>query len=173
MRKIKINISLEPIKNKDLVKSYKPDTYKQEFLEDSGILLSDNRKICPKEFTPYMDGKIVDEDKFSKYVSDHSYLNYEIVVLYMFTNKHFYCIEFEAGYVDHVTEKTSYLWNELHDPFGKEYRFQDEQTAIHKAIAIAKEGRWGCPIKLRVMKRIIKNESWHIYEIDPKKYYQK
>lgn len=79
MRNIKINISLEPFKNKELLKSYNTDTYKEEFLEDSGILLSGYRKICPKEFTPYLDGKIIDEDKFSKYMSEHTYINYEII----------------------------------------------------------------------------------------------
>jgi hypothetical protein len=85
----------------------------------------------------------------------------------------FYCIEFEAGYVDHVTGKMSYLWKELQDPFGNEYRYKDEQTAIHKAIQIAKEGRWGCPINLKVMKRIVKVESWYIHGLDSKDYYVK
>jgi hypothetical protein len=77
MRKIKINIELAP-KNLEL-KKYNPDTYKEDFLNDSGILLSPYRKICPKEFTPYMDGTIVDEVKFSKYIVEHTYLNYEII----------------------------------------------------------------------------------------------
>jgi hypothetical protein len=89
------------------------------------------------------------------------------------TETQFYCIEFYAGYADHNTEKVTYRWEELQDPFGNEYRFKDEQTAIHKAMEIAKEGRWGHPIKLRVIRRVIKVESWFIHELDPKDYYVK
>ncbi len=77
MRNIKIHIQLA--KATVPQKSYNSETYVEEFLEDSGIFVSANRRICPKTFTPYIDGTILDEDKFSKYIEEHDYLNYEIV----------------------------------------------------------------------------------------------
>jgi hypothetical protein len=84
----------------------------------------------------------------------------------------YYAIEFYASYVDHKTEKLTDEWHDMHDPFNKPYHFKDEQTAIHKAIDLAKEGRWGIPIQLRVIKHIITHEKWYIHEFMPKDYYQ-
>ena len=86
--------------------------------------------------------------------------------------KRYYSIQFYAGYVDEKMHEPIYKYEDLHDPFNKPYHFKDEQTAIHKAIDISKEGRWGSPIKLRVIKNIIKHEKWHIKDLDPKDYYQ-
>lgn len=86
----------------------------------------------------------------------------------------YYTIEFHAGYVDHKTEVMTYKWDELHQPLnGEPYHFKDEASAMMKAKEIAKEGRWGCPIDLRIIKRVIKTENWHICELNSKDYYEK
>jgi hypothetical protein len=75
MRNIRINIEIAKNKNH---KTYTLETVVEEFLKDSGILISTDRRICPKSYTPYINATILDEDKFSKYISENE-LNYEIL----------------------------------------------------------------------------------------------
>ena len=86
----------------------------------------------------------------------------------------YYTIEFKACYVDNETKQLTYKWEELQHTLGGEpYRFPDEAMAIMKAKEIATEGRWGCKIDLRVMKRVIHTENWHVCELLAEDYYKK
>jgi hypothetical protein len=86
----------------------------------------------------------------------------------------FYTIEFNACHVDNKTGEKTYAWEELEQTLsGEPFRFPDEALAVMKAKEIAAEGRWGCKLDLRVIKRIIHTESWHICELLAKDYYKK
>lgn len=79
MKKIKINIKLDPNPNpKSNEKTIEGKTIFESFLEVSGIDVETHRKICPKTFTPYMMGVVVDEEKFTKYIAVND-VDYEIV----------------------------------------------------------------------------------------------
>ena len=86
----------------------------------------------------------------------------------------YYTIEFKVCHVDNETKQLTYKWEELQQTLsGAPYRFPDEALAIMKAKEIAAEGRWDCKIDLRVIKRIIHTENWHICELLAKDYYKK
>ena len=63
-------------------------------------------------------------------------------------------------------------WAELSD-FFTDYRFDEAENALVKAAEIARQGKWGQPIKLRVMKYIKTVNSWYIGGFDPEDHYQK
>ena len=79
MKKIRINIKLDPNPNpKSNEKIIEGKTLIESFLEVSGIGLETHRKICPKTFTPYIMGIVIDEEKFAKYITEND-IDYEIV----------------------------------------------------------------------------------------------
>lgn len=83
----------------------------------------------------------------------------------------YYTIEFKVGFVNNMTEEIIYKWDQLYEPLsGNPYHFKDEAMAVMKAKEIAKEGRWGCSINIRIIKRIIKTENWVIREFNSKDY---
>ena len=91
----------------------------------------------------------------------------------MDVDQYYYVIEFYTGYITSKSEEVISEWDELLDVFGRGYKFNDEKAAIRKAIEISKQGMWGQPIRLRVMKRIVKIVSEQICELDPDCYYIK
>ena len=85
----------------------------------------------------------------------------------MYEEEKYYTIEYYGG-VDNPE-----YWVKLLDTFGYPYHFDEAEAAISKATAVAMQGKWGQPIKLRVMKYIKKVEFWKVQEFDPKDYYEK
>lgn len=85
----------------------------------------------------------------------------------MHEEEKYYTIEYYGGVNDPDD------WTKLMDTFGYPYHFDDADAAISKATEIAMQGKWGQPIKLRVMKYIKTVNSWNIREFDPKDFYQK
>jgi hypothetical protein len=87
----------------------------------------------------------------------------------MYEEEKFYVIEYYTGEEDSL----SHDWTTLFDTFGEPYRFNTAEAALDKAKEIAEQGRWGQPIRVRVMKYIIRTEGWQIGEFDPKEHYRK
>lgn len=86
----------------------------------------------------------------------------------MHTEEKYYAIEYLVG-PDSAKDGD---WAELSD-FLTDYRFDEAEAAITKAMQIATLGKWGQPIKLRVMKYIKTVNSWNISEFNPEDYYKK
>ena len=63
-------------------------------------------------------------------------------------------------------------WEDLTDTFANPYHFDEAAVALVKAKEIARQGKWGQPIKLRVMKYIKTVNSWKLREFEPKDYYK-
>lgn len=74
MRNIKLKIQLARNENH---KRYIPETYREEFLNDSGIDVT-SRSFCTETFVPMYLGNILDEEKFTKYIAEND-VDYEIV----------------------------------------------------------------------------------------------
>lgn len=74
MRSIKLKIQLARNENH---KRYTPETYREEFLNDSGIDVT-SRSFCTETFVPMYLGNIFDEEKFTKYIAEND-VDYEIV----------------------------------------------------------------------------------------------
>lgn len=90
-----------------------------------------------------------------------------------FTNMHteekYYVIEYFVGFEN----SDDGHWEELTDTFANPYHFDDAEEALAKAEEIARQGMWGQPIKLRVMKYIKTTNSWYIGGFEPEDHYQK
>ncbi len=74
MRNIKLKIQLARNENH---KRYTPETYREEFLNDSGIDVT-SRSFCTETFVPMYLGNILDEEKFVKYIAEND-IDYEII----------------------------------------------------------------------------------------------
>ena len=74
MRNIKLKIQLARNENH---KRYTPETYREEFLNDSGIDVN-SRSFCTETFVPMYLGNILDEEKFAKYITEND-VDYEII----------------------------------------------------------------------------------------------
>ena len=74
MRNIKLKIQLARNENH---KRYTPETYREEFLNDSGIDVT-SRSFCTETFVPMYLGNILDEEKFAKYIAEND-IDYEII----------------------------------------------------------------------------------------------
>ena len=74
MRSIKLKIEISKNENH---KRYTLETYRDEFLKDSGIDVT-TRSFCTDTFVPMYLGNILDEDKFTKYIAENN-VTYEIV----------------------------------------------------------------------------------------------
>ena len=74
MRNIKLKIQLARNENH---KRYTPETYREEFLNDSGIDVT-SKSFCTDTFCPMYLGNILNEEKFTKYVAEND-VDYEIV----------------------------------------------------------------------------------------------
>lgn len=88
----------------------------------------------------------------------------------MYEEEKFYIIEYYTGEEDSLY---THDWTTLFDTFGQPYRFDKAESALDKAKEICEVGRWGQPIRVRVMKYIIRTESWQIGEFDPKEHHKK
>ena len=86
----------------------------------------------------------------------------------MHKEEKYYAIEYLVG-PDSTKDSD---WAELSDLLT-DYRFDEAEAAIIKATQIARQGKWGQPIKLRVMKYIKTVNSWYIGGFDPEDHYQK
>lgn len=86
----------------------------------------------------------------------------------MHKEEKYYAIEYLAG--SDINKDGD--WAELCD-FLTDYRFDEAEAAISKATEIARQGKWGQPIKLRVMKYIKTVNSWYIGVFEPEDYYEK
>ena len=87
----------------------------------------------------------------------------------MHEEEKYYTIEYFVGFEN----SDDGHWEELTDVFLNPYHFDDAAAALAKAAEIARQGRWGQPIKLRVMKYIKTVNSWKLREFEPKDYYEK
>lgn len=74
MRNIKLKIQLARNENH---KRYTPETYREEFLNDSGIDVT-SKSFCTDTFVPMYLGNILDEEKFAKYIAKND-VDYEII----------------------------------------------------------------------------------------------
>lgn len=81
----------------------------------------------------------------------------------------YYTIEYLVG----LNGSSNEDWEYLSDSSLKLYRFDDAAEALAKAGEIARQGKWGQPIKLRVMKYNKMVNSWKLREFEPKDYYTK
>lgn len=88
----------------------------------------------------------------------------------MHTEEKYYTIEYYTGPLD---SKDTHDWVQLYDTFDYPYRFDEVEEALVKAKEIAIQGKWGQPIKLRVMKYAMMANSWKLREFEPKDYYKK
>ena len=87
----------------------------------------------------------------------------------MHEEEKYYTIEYLVG-MDSSEDRD---WEYLTDSSLSLYRFDDAAEALAKAGEIARQGKWGQPIKLRVMKYIKTVNSWKLREFEPEDYYKK
>jgi hypothetical protein len=87
----------------------------------------------------------------------------------MHTEEKYYVIEYFVG----RDSSDDGDWSTLTDTFAYPYRFDEAENALAKAKEIAIQGKWGQPIKLRVMKYIHTTNRWYIGGFDPEDHYQK
>lgn len=87
----------------------------------------------------------------------------------MHTEEKYYTIEYLVG-LDGSEDRD---WEYLTDSSLSLYRFDEAENALAKAEEIARQGKWGQPIKLRVMKYIKTTNSWYIGGFEPEDYHQK
>lgn len=88
----------------------------------------------------------------------------------MHEEKKYYTIEYYTGPEDSLD---THDWVEMICSFGYPYRFDDVESALAKAKEIAIQGKWGQPIRLRVMQCIQIINRWQLREFSPEEYYQK
>ena len=88
----------------------------------------------------------------------------------MHEEKKYYTIEYYTGPEDSLD---THDWVELIDTFGNPHRFDDAESALAKAEDIANQGKWGQPIRIRVMKYIQIINSWQLREFSPEEYHHK
>lgn len=87
----------------------------------------------------------------------------------MHEEEKYYTIEYLAG----RDSSDDGDWTVLTDTFGNPYQFEEASAALAKAGDIARQGKWGQPIKLRVMKCAIMINKWKLREFEPEDYYEK
>ena len=87
----------------------------------------------------------------------------------MHSEEKYYVIEYFVG----RDSSDDGNWSTLTDTFANPYHFDDASAALAKAEDIARQGKWGQPIKLRVMKYIHTTNRWYIGGFDPEDHYEK